>query len=389
MPITHSKATSVESPENGGSATGGVCLREEEDGVKIFQEFPLSEIEAHISSPDAVIGSSDYEIRRGLERLFPCEHKDCSHVRKGKLEISDRRRRRSWRPKETIDAWFIERRPVCTSTDIEILKTVTASVGPVLLPYGAVSRDTLTDEMFVVRDRKNDMLQVNHNPKVVMMRPYREAKKRYAQRTAGELPKELRHLLYSAVHPGNWPNDHDFTGCVSGKELYSRGGWNRQTPVDFDLEEILECLDLTRKLDRKGWGWWRDKNIHGCWGNDFHSALHDSLDYLHGLEARADKMDKDHMASSRAAFDQWIVPELQEEGKDVPTFEEWYGSERKSDPRFGNESGRVTLRRFCRWLRAEARACKIKVPPKPKEPVKPGAKKKKKRKKANVTAKAD
>lgn len=388
MEIEHSVDTRVESSTE-DSTIGGVRLLEEIPGARVFVEFPLEEIDRHLHDADAVIGACEEDIRVGLEKMKPCEYACCTHVHKGSYEYkiyetpswSSRRRVKS---ETRMTVWFVFKRPVCSHEDIDFLRNTTLAIGPVLIPEANCHPQEMEREGFTCRERKYDMYQVNYNPGALALIPWREEMKEYEKRIAGRLPTELLNQLYCAVQPGNWPVGHVGYRVVKGKDLTSHnGGWgggSKTSDVDFGVTEVLDCVALTQKISPADRGWWRETSIPNHYSVSFESLIETALTYVHGMEAQIVVDQEKHLESSRSHYEQYAVPGYKSQKKRVHSFEEWEAEMNKSDPSRGNRGNIRNRVKLCRWLRAEARALKIKMPAKPVKPVKPGARVRRKKK---------
>jgi hypothetical protein len=206
------------------------------------------------------------------------------------------------------------------------LFTLTSELGSVLIRKDDLhffgDGDELRKHGFVITGRAG-YLKLHWNPRTALMRLHKDTTNRVKQFMVTELPDDVCQQLGEAVNPSNWGNRVPFADVVFGKSGQSRGGgWYGQyydTP-SYSQEEILKYILVAKKLCPKCRPW-RDYVV-GRAIHSFKPTLENCLQYIHGLRGA-----KEQPAS----------------------------------------------RKLARFLTREARALKIKIPPKPRLPEPPKA----------------
>jgi hypothetical protein len=384
--VIHAASQAVESAsEEAGSALAGAkILRASHDNdPNVFVQFGINQLE-HVydvlPDDDFVIGQTEAEIQHALESRHPAPD-GLTMVYQHSFQRREPNTgwgRRQWKTK-SVEGWVIAKKPICLANDIEFYQRMSNQHGAILVPWRHVrdlgDSEGLNAEGFTVCDGHGGFAQVNHNPRAIELRPYHDERRRVKKRLQGKFPQDVLDDLYAMLHTDNWPMSHPHHGVVSAQERHYTRGWGHQTSVHFDMRQIMDLLEFNLKVWKVRW--WRDKDCHYRVSDRIERALW----YLHGVEAEAfARRDRELQTAHDAWVEYWKdfradpEPYSTDEPQDWPEYRaEWQEGTRNS----------LTIR-FCRWLRAEARAVKAKMPKKPVLPKLPGRKKKKKRKKSRA-----
>jgi hypothetical protein len=158
-----------------------------------------------------------------------------------------------------------------------------------------------------------DHIRVRWNPVNAIRQEHRKKVREIEDRLAPKLPQEILNKLGECVNPNNWPASHPWCHEVYGPKG-EHTGWNNYKEYNYNANEILRYITLTRKL------WPKDHS----WRYSYHigSALEAAVQHVHGL---------------RASTDQWN-------------------------------------QKLARWITREARVAKVEIPRKPQLPKKPNKK---------------
>ena len=158
-------------------------------------------------------------------------------------------------------------------------------------------------------------IRIKWNPVNSIRQEHRKQVREIESRLAPELPQGILNLLGECVTPNNWPGSHPWAHEVFGP----RGkcsGYDRNEAYNYNANEILRYIQLTRKLWPKDYSWRYRHNLG--------SVLEAAVQHIHGL---------------RASTDQWNL-------------------------------------KLAKWITREARVAKVEIPRKPQLPRKPNKKRK-------------
>ncbi len=376
-----------------------------------------------------------------------------------------------WRAKtedshRIVEGWLVLDRPfIVEPTDVAQLKSICMDLGPTLI------RDSDFEDLLGTVNAANEigftavaraqiqalrLVQINYRPNFTRLKEHRQKKREIEKRIVNEFPNGILQSLYGALCPEKWPSGHPFKDIICSRDLYETRGWGNKRIRNFSVDDVLQMLALTRRLQPTAKGetpWWQqnDGKRYGA-VYDFAAAVKEAMQFVHGVEAHARKAiakDDDrarynydthyvacadyaalkdlYLAGIKASDDGMPVPDDErierikktwyiKEGEDafyersIANFAEmeeafdlrrnWLG-ERHSDPNSHHEEpipigfDRETYVRkmrlchsrkelqtlqLCRWLRKEARAAGIKIPPPPRIPKPPRKVKQKKTK---------
>lgn len=237
----------------------------------------------------------------------------------------------------TKRVWYLLKYPFCASKDIDELRSISVSAGTLLVENSHAA--PYIEANFTVRGSRlgkstDELMRVRYSPETFARRPYYEEKKAYEKRISCKLSRAMSHGLMSRLC--DWPPDHPARDIGRPPELYISGGW-RTNPAEFSMEAILAMRDTLLRLDKCKF--WRGKENDDY---EWREALRPVLDRIHAIEAQA----REDIAR--------LEPEEDEDCNPCKWWEERL--------------------RFCRWLRVEARAMKVKMPRKPVKPLTPAQK---------------
>ena len=287
-------------------------------------------------NPESLLGTDEATIERQLKQKFVSPHPKLTHVYRfeGELPaeppfVQDRWGYNRRQDDQPFDGWLILDRWYVDDPDDEALIQLTQKYGPILVQSEFVwkqSEEKLRERGFVLACRRFGLHQINFNPKRTSTDPYRLALKKYNETQRGFKEDDLRGL-YACLLPQN----------AYGRDRFC----SVRTYEDFSIYGIRELLDLSKLLWPEKAGWWRDVST--------------STSYYRGrkriwLPCKF----KDCMASC-LTYLRW---------------EEQHFTEDTSDDR----------KWLCRFIRREAKAMKLKIPPKQKPPKKPGVTQRKRKK---------
>jgi hypothetical protein len=275
--------------------------------------------------------------------------------------------------KTCITGWIVHDRPFTRETSVDALQTLSARVGPIIVPGTTVhslgnERDMNIDGFTVVYLRSG-RARINYNPKAIERRPFLTECRLTRKRLSGKMPEAIFHRLVGYLHAGKWPKSHPFECIVPSTSMYTSGGWGSQSDNTFGAVDVLMMRDLTLKLWPRVY-WWRDETGPYSSQNQytFAGAIQDALLYLHGIEAHAKDALEIVAAEANEDYDWRTKDDLWSE-ETPPTREEhveYWGK--------AHDLGRWhTNLKFCKFLRSEAKAMKIKIPKPPVMPLSPTA----------------
>lgn len=372
MKVKHSKLTEVRSlPSEGGSEAsdsagsnlaGAVLI--EGDPFDYYAPMPLRRVDEMLENrDDYVFGSNIADLDIEIEKRHPCEMEGLQYVL--------RQQRKPIR-------WLVLDRPYGSADSIEELYHLWVQIGRPIYTDNDWSFNQLDDFGFVARERKHNLLQVNYNPRAIELRGYRKQRSQVKKRRSGVFPQTTINGIFRAVSVDQMP--HRYSRIMGSVSTTYKIGWGRESDHDFDIEAILLCLDLAKKLGVKV-PYWRE--YAGTWREavNFESYLQEAILYVHSVEDSAYKELEAQKATVKSWYQEYVnrfEKNPEEFSTDTPmSFDEYL-----QDLDWNGGANRLQQRlRFCRWLRAQARAMKIKMPRKPVMPkIPPKSKHKRKRK---------
>lgn len=391
--IIHSDATripslpaEVERESSLPEEIAGCILREADDPgeTEYYEILPLERIEEMIDSNEVYIfGSHVDDLELELQRKHPAPD-DMTYVyRKRYLETryydypgySDRRR---WHTK-TINGWVVLKHPFCEPISLEELYGFwVRAEGPVLIPERQFHPEELDAFGFTTQKRINDMWYVNFNPRAIELREYRKQRKEAQGLLSGCFLQETIDNLFEAVCPDRMP--HDYDDLIHGYPRHESRGWGRTSTNHSSVDQILNALELAKKLGVYKERYWREwETRYGQTG--FKHALEEALWRVYGVEDKYKSRLEEHREEQRKDYAVYVTgfakdPSQYSTEEPIP-YSEYYKPDKCC----------MRMLRFCRWLRSEARACKIRMPGRPKipnMPVKLKKKKKRRRKRSKV-----
>lgn len=387
MEVRHKASKAVESAsEKAGSRLAGAKLlrAQHDDDPDMFVPFDINKLKEVLDGKDEddfVLGETDAEIQAVLEGRHPAPG-GMTFVYKTSVSRRYRKEhgcysRHRWDNKH-VEGWVIARRPVCLANDTATYKELSTQHGALFIPCSHGNDLSETDfnaAGFTLVDA-GSFWQINYNPRAIELRPHHVKRREMKKRLRGYFPKDVLHGLYAMIHTDNWPHDHPFRDVVRALDLTETRGWGNTANLERSVGDILDLLALNRKVFRKRW--WRDsaRNSYGP-----HSQIEAALPYLHGVEDQARTGMKNRLEEIHRDWLEYVedFKERPEEfDTDEPiTFEEYR-------PDYQERAKDCEALRLCRWIRAEARAMKVKMPRKPVMPTlrKKKRKRKKKRRKS-------
>jgi hypothetical protein len=193
---------------------------------------------------------------------------------------------------------------------------------------GGYQGSNLKNKGFVVYEG-TDLHRVTFNPRNYELKAWREEKEKINQLLTGEFPSGSLNVLRLALCPSQWRSEH-----VISKVLVAD---DRST-----VYTIMRLLEIAKKfLPKSKRTYYRNLTIYNTKYYHAHvevkEAIKGMLVYIWGAEDKATLVLKNPMFSKASL-----------------------------DRRDAND-----LMGFCRWLRSEAKALKLPIPPKPVVPPKP------------------
>ena len=343
--VEHGGSTQIKEPVAVPQGIGGGLFREADDYYKLPPRYEIvmdTKVQRLLDTPGSVLGSSEETILEQIQISHPCKvpggtflYRHEWRVEKTEKENSSYRRSRRYHTGQFVikRGWLVMERPVVYLADIPSLQSVALQHGAVLVPADAVdmlgNRDDLREAGFTVVDRRFDLVQINFAPNYARLTKWRNRVKEYEARVGTEFPDLAIAAFYILMEPKSGPEGHELLAVDKNahavyyevvrlwKTVKRFWGpfWRREhTSVYVD--------DYTGS----GRGWGRGRRRRGSGKNasyTFKTALEACLPFLHGME----KQEK--------------------------------------------------YKAFCKFLRVEARAAKVKIPAAPRKPKKPQFKRRK------------
>jgi hypothetical protein len=217
---------------------------------------------------------------------------------------------------ETLQNLCIEHKSVFISDE------VSRSLG------GGWHGNALKNKGFVVYEGA-DLHRITFNPRNLELKGWRAEKEKVLQLLSGEFPDRNLHVLRLALCPSQWRSDH-----VMSKVLVACDRSNVYT--------IMRLLEIVKKfLPKSRRTYYRTLTIYSSGHYHVNTSVKDAINgmlvYVWGAEDLALRILK-NPAFSKASLDRKNAQDLMA---------------------------------FCRWLRNEAHALKLAIPPKPVVPPKP------------------
>jgi hypothetical protein len=262
---------------------------------------------------DVIYGGSLEEIESELWRRHPAVGSECTL-------ITNRYEGR----------WDIERSPRLQQAGFAALQGACAMHGKVLVGSEMFNQmggaKAFHDRGFLVQARNSRHAHlVGFNPRCVALRDWKGKVDSIRVFLQPELPPELTIELHEAVKPDNYPEKHPYAGKLSSEESVtqsqldgdSRWGrrWRKSKDCNLDTapETILRCVGIADRLSGRRYRhpWRRNSS--------WKPLLRQVVQYIHGLE----------------------------------------------DAKDGNWP------RLAKWIRRQARAARVRIPPRKKVPTKP------------------
>lgn len=251
-------------------------------------------------------------------------------------------RRRNDYDHRYVDGWMISKYPIFTGDPDTRAELFTAcnDHGCVLISTHAFRNlggsEAFQQDGFTVTT-SHGHIKLRWNNKNAALQLWRKKLAETQKLLVDELPGDIFHRLGECVNPKNWPSDHPYANIVQADKDYSppetpeqarkrrHGGWQyrHHEPNHYQAWHILTFVKLSKKL-WPGHHPWRE---HGNYDYSFKKVMEKAVLYIHGLRT----------------------------------------------------SSNEKTRELAKWLTNEARALKIKIPPKPELPAKPSFRSKKKR----------
>ena len=345
--VEHGKSTELKTPSAKPQGLGGGLFRDEDDYRKLPPRYEIlmdssDKVQRLLDTPGSVLGSSEEVILEQLELRHPCAILGATHLYRYEWSVektedektySGRRRRYHTGQHKTVNGWLVMPQPILEFADIAALQDITLKYGAVLIPVDVFetlgSPENVKEAGFTVVDRRFELVQINFNPNYMRLAKWRERVKKYKERVETDFPALAVHAFYKLMAPSDGPEGHP--------------------DLTVEKQDQAQHYHVVRlwKTVRHYWGpWWRKDAHHSVsvdngssghgWGRSRHhsrnfesasytfkSALEACMPYLHAME--------------------------------------------KQD----------SYKEFCKFLRAEARYFKVKIPPAPREPKKPVFKRRK------------
>lgn len=425
MQIIHSPRTCVVDPaassvEAAGDMAGALYIEPPRSKERPFyQKLPVTQISQIIDSRNPekhILADFPEQVMAELSRRYPPPRPEVSYILPAdhvsisweRTDDDYYRHRSEWTTKRFSDVWVILDRPLVSTTisSLAELKALSIALGPLLVESGAVNRlfphgylrtghtnleYAANLEGFVVTPRTYGLMdlelyQVNYNPRAIAFKSFRQRKTKVETRLVEDFPDDVYFALYKTIRPDEWPSKHPFYHVAYGKDLtYQKAhGWgHRDVNQTFNENSIMRALQLSLKL-WPGHKWWRES------GHDFGEAVCKALPFIHGVERFLCKQqaswerqiagwyeatlqgprryyasgDTSEEYLDNQAEQQWNDESPHPVDRDPPTFDQF----RAGYPRMENHR-EIVRQALCRWLRQEARALKIPLPPPPKLPV--------------------
>ena len=277
--------------------------------------YDLSEMLRH-QATEVIYGGSEAEIESEVWKRHPVEGEGVSLVTKDGL------------------GWEIERIPRLMHADLNLLHDACATHRRVLVGNDLVQAlggpERLLGLGFLLDDRRSRRAQlVRHNPRQVVINRWKRDVEGLRQYFGPEFPPALVGELFEAVRPEHWHAEHPYKGIlktdcnVTGPENGYRGSWGsrhcrrrcrpEQANATGAARTILTFVGVAGRL---GKGEHRKPWRRTCQWKELLERL---VEYVHGVEV----------------------------------------------------SGDADWKKLARWVRAEARAAKVKVPRMKKLPPRP------------------
>lgn len=229
--------------------------------------------------------------------------------------------------------WRIERTPRLMHADLNLLRQACAIHKRVLVGDDLIEelggRERLTSLGFLLADRRSRWAQlVRHNPRQVGINRWKGQVEELSQYSQPEFPAELMQELFAAVRPESWQHGHPCKGLLK-----------------------TECSVTTLDSARRGWGSVRHRRGRRCRQVNLSGAAGTILTFVRfaGKLSAGEHRRPWRRSSGWKELLERMVPYV------------------RGVQRHGDED----CKRLALWVRAEARAEGVKLPPAPKLPPRP------------------
>jgi hypothetical protein len=237
-----------------------------------------------------------------------------------------------WQKESRVKGWRVLRWPLAPYTvSVTQLRNLCAEHGAVLMDgFGGVLcsevrssgyksvQENLRALGFVITS-SGKFCKVRWNALSAATQEWREITKSTRTRLVPYFTEKALARVGHCVSPTNWPYGHPYASLLRGKE----------DAANYQIQEILQLIALSQRLDPKSKPWLRVTSYYQ--DKVLVPALEECFQNIHAVEERCRKL----LAEASETQDAKVTSETQD--------------------------AKIALR-FCRWLRAQARALDVKVP---------------------------
>jgi hypothetical protein len=338
--IAHGRKTAIETRPAASDEIGWALYFDADKNSNLPPRYEIvsqANMAALADDPGAVFGADPETIYGQLRQRHPAPHREGEYLCRfqGKIEECEgeedtrrRRRYRTWKLRR-FDGWFVLDRMVTACESLGTLMDMTQQFGPVLVTRKTFENlgeaEGLRSAGFTAVSRRFDLWQLNYSPKRTRLYGYREALKTFKSRQR-RFPQESLDAIYDLLRPQYNRCDDPWGVVLSAAEQ------SRVSPG------LIVCLvRLNRCLYKEPW--WRTTN------NRYYPTC--GRRWRRQQPPRTSQTFKDAVEA--------CLPVL-------------HAEEQRISPANRNKNDRWA---FCRFLRQEAKALGLRIPPKPKEPKKP------------------
>lgn len=395
--ITHSPATQM--AHTASSEVVGAVFHNDYDGPPFYRACTASELDQHLEAGcEVIFGSDPDEIEMQLQAKYPVDSPLLRRVLRKDGYVPDEEfnewvslDRRKHRRRRSSTHWYVdrsERKAACwlvlpyPYADLEQLKASNNDLltpddvrqlieiyGRILVNEGSRPLSNWHRDGFTAVTRQPDLLLLNFNPKHFSVQKLKQEKQAYAEQMRGYFPcSSLRDLYKILQSLEGVKSPYKNVLALTHLDIAYRDIADKKTELDAPGTCLTRCveivtkirlaLELVRRVAPGSGTWWRDAISHNHRGYYKHlrvsDVLHELLPWLHGVEAVCNYSDEQLEAITN----------------------------------FYEADNIHHLHWFCRWLRKEAKAAELKIPPKPALPKPPSSKKPKRRGSKGSAAKA-
>lgn len=313
--VTHLREDRDQHGAGGSPPLVGAILHHRTNPCEVDYWRPCHDLSAMLrhEASEVIYGSDEQEIESEIWKRHPVEGDGVTLVTKA------------------YGDWDIERTPRLLAADLGLLHQACALHKRVLVGNNLMDLlggvESLTRQGFLVQERSSRSARlVRYNPHQVRLNRWKQDVQEISQFLKPEFPPALVERLFEAVSPENWPKNHPFSGRLESQgQVISEDHWSgwgrhscrRQRPAQTNCSDapqtILTFIQIARRLGKGGHSRpWRQTH-------DWKDLLGELVQYLRGVE--------------RTGSDDW--------------------------------------KKLARWVRSEARAAKVKIPPAKKLPPRP------------------